>query len=746
MALYKEILHYSLGISREHMKTLLLYSRYPKLFDIRLGQKQIAEALSIRNGIVAIERTLRSEDCLPYLLSLKEEDFCTTEQKSSFYLRYKQRAILSFLETLRQAEPIVLKYVCRMTMFMQREQFLAKLGNEQIDTDHGFAQTWLTDVATKRELGNMITDVTIHPQCDDTGTITHLQAILPLSNDDVQSNFREGDTITLYQRNSSDDTIVTRQSIRCVIEEMLSGHWLLQLSHPQRNVSFLKRDNLYAIEPAHIDAGFASSYRGLFSLLTCLPDRRRLILGQRQPEYGEIAPLSVPLKDETTRTIVQNVVRARDYYLLVGPPGTGKTNVALRSIVLELLGSLHENENILLLAYTNRAVDEICEMLENLPDTPDYIRIGKELSCSPRYRNRLLDHVTSACTSRQKLLQRLGPVRVFCGTVTTLCGTPELFIIKRFHTAIIDEASQVLEPQLMPLLTRTHQLPNNTLCNAIGRFIFIGDHKQLPAVVVQPEIQSRVEDEALHQIGITDCRLSLFERLHRNLLSFRLPHLCGYLERQGRMHPDICSFVTEHYYAQHLREVPLPHQQRDLQWTLPEPCTDMERAVATHRLLAYDVLPEPGEENNKANRAEAVVVADLVSALCRLHETSGRTWNPATGVGIIVPFRGQIAMIRRELEAHGVPDYQFITIDTVERYQGSQREVIIFSTVVRQNYQLQILSSPSAMAEGYWVDRKLNVAITRAREQFFLVGNHKLLRKTKDYNALLTYIASQQHQ
>ena len=88
-----------------------------------------------------------------------------------------------------------------------------------------------------------------------------------------------------------------------------------------------------------------------------------------------------------------------------------------------------------------------------------------------------------------------------------------------------------------------------------------------------------------------------------------------------------------------------------------------------------------------------------------------------------------------------MPDVENITIDTVERYQGSQRDIIIFSTTISQPYQLNILSAP-VLTEGEMIDRKLNVALTRAREQLFLVGNGNILKRSEIYKDLITYMES----
>ena len=103
---------------------------------------------------------------------------------------------------------------------------------------------------------------------------------------------------------------------------------------------------------------------------------------------------------------------------------------------------------------------------------------------------------------------------------------------------------------------------------------------------------------------------------------------------------------------------------------------------------------------------------------------------------MIVPFRGQITAVRRSLAARHLPGCEHITVDTVECFQGSQRDHILFGTTVRYPYQLQLLSSTETI-DGATVDRKLNVALTRARLQLIVVGHGALLSASPVYRALL---------
>jgi superfamily I DNA and/or RNA helicase len=138
----------------------------------------------------------------------------------------------------------------------------------------------------------------------------------------------------------------------------------------------------------------------------------------------------------------------------------------------------------------------------------------------------------------------------------------------------------------------------------------------------------------------------------------------------------------------------------------------------------------------KANKAEAEVVANIVAALVDLNERSGTPLVLPKHLGIIVPFRNQISMVRASLRTRGIPDVDNITIDTVECFQGSQRDYIIFTTTISQPYQLGILSVEQEVGRCV-VDRKLNVAITRARKQFFMVGNKHILERSPLYARLI---------
>lgn len=745
MALYKEILYYNLDRKREQVQSYLFYSRYPGLYAVDVPRSHIRRAMALRNAILHIEHRLRRGESRTLIEELTEERLNVDGRADRLYSRYLRPRMMEILAPLHGMRGVEADYFHRFLTFTAREQFRAKIGDDRTDSPGGFAETWCCDTQTKQQNGNILTGLKLHPVPDEEGAVVRLDLQLPEYGEDFLPNFRQGDMVMLYERNHEGDNVTNKQFFRCTIEEIHPERMLLKLSYKQRNAEVFRPDSLYAVEPGYMDATFNQAYSGLFSLLTAPRERKELLLGIRPPATDPSVRLHRHYLNEEIDRIVLKAKQARDYFLLVGPPGTGKTSVALKSMVEEFLSD-HPQKTLLLMAYTNRAVDEICHTLSAINPAPEYIRIGQELNCAPDFRPRLMKHVIGDATSRKEIYEKLAPVRVFASTISSLCSQTELFSLKVIDVAIIDEASQVLEPQLLPLLCATTPVNRgdyNLNRLAIGKFILIGDHKQLPAVVSQPREMSRVTEDSLQAIGLTDCRNSLFERLHRLNSLQGTEGIVEMLHRQGRMHPSICEFVNRNYYNGGLDAIPLPHQQEPLAFGIRPDDDRWTAFVAGTRMAFISVQADEAEYYIKSNKREAETVAHLVHTLCQLHSRSGIPFSPCKQIGIIVPFRAQIAMIRKALAERHIPDTADITIDTVERYQGSQRDIIIFSTTVSRPYQLPVLSEP-VMTDGRELDRKLNVALTRARKQFFMTGNETLLRKCTAYREFLDFLSKGQ--
>ena len=131
---------------------------------------------------------------------------------------------------------------------------------------------------------------------------------------------------------------------------------------------------------------------------------------------------------------------------------------------------------------------------------------------------------------------------------------------------------------------------------------------------------------------------------------------------------------------------------------------------------------------DKVNTREAQFIASLINNLPK-----------ELTVGVIVPYRHQIAAIHRALAEKRNGGRENVMIDTVERFQGSERDVIVFGATVQRERQLRFLSSDTFEEGGHTIDRRLNVALTRARERLYVVGNAELLGKLPIYAALIDY-------
>ena len=178
------------------------------------------------------------------------------------------------------------------------------------------------------------------------------------------------------------------------------------------------------------------------------------------------------------------------------------------------------------------------------------------------------------------------------------------------------------------------------------------------------------------------------------------------------MNVEVADFPNRAFYEGWLLPVGLPHQSGDLP---PAPGLDgCEFArLLTRRMAFIPSEAEPTGQPAKINRTEASIVARLATALYRQY-TGTTGFDVATTLGIITPYRSQIALIKRELAATGIAQLKDVIVDTVERFQGSERDVIIYSFCVNRTSQLRFLANLTE-ENGVLIDRKLNVALTRAR-------------------------------
>ena len=729
MSLYKEMLCYSLQIPRETISAHLFYSRYPRFYRQESSPREISHTLMLRNRIVALLLQMGRDGLREALLTTTPEDFNTAGSYGRLWNDYLRPRIEEVLNPIKNADSLLQEYFFGNVAFVAREMLLAKVGNGNNESGRSFSDTWNAPLDVKKENGNILTDLQILSFDNDEG-ISEITLSVPAYSDDFFPNFRAGDTVFLYRRDNESHNATNRQVTRGTLTYIAGDKLTIHLRHKQRNSNLYPRTSLYAMEHDHLDSTFRSAFRDLFGLLTAPQERIDLLLARRTPLIDRTATLNGSYTNEYINNIVLQAKQAQELFMLVGPPGTGKTSQALKSMVQEFHGE--EGCNILLASYTNRAVDEICEALEALPNKPAYIRIGSEQSCAEQHRHRLLKNCIAHCSNRDEIKATMEQHRIIVGTIASLTARKELFALKQFNVAIIDEATQILESQLAGLWAAT--TPQGAL--AIKKFILIGDPKQLPAVVAQNRADTKATSEALNNAGIYDYGISLFERLYKWYHRQGVEGVTATLHRQGRMHPVINDFSNRHFYGGILEPIPLPHQSEQLHYHTHDTADSRQHTIATSRTAFI----ETGEEscgNPKINRTEAREIALFVDAYYKLRTACGFECNPSKEVGIIVPFRSQIAMVTKEIAQTGTPLCEGIVVDTVERFQGSQREIILFGTTINNPSQLEILSAPVPDADGTPIDRKLNVALTRARRQMFIFGNRAVLGRSPIYKALI---------
>lgn len=723
MLLYQAVLEYSMKMNHHRVKAYLLYTRYPLLYPARPSWAMVRRVINLRNRIVADEYGIQLHNSLEYtaskLQAIQADTLNERGLQGRFWKQYLQPSIDRFSNDLSALSPLEQAYFYALYNFITKELYTSKSGDVDHEGRTGASALWLSTLTEKCEAGEILYDLRIQ----ENHAADEHKANITLSKVKTQSttalpNFRQGDAVVLYERNTDMDNVTNKMVFKGNIESIAEDEVRIRLRATQQNTSVLPSSSLYAIEHDTMDTSFRSMYNGLSAFISATQDRRDLLLAQRPPHFDtSYASRIAAATDDFTRVALK-AQAAQDYFLLIGPPGTGKTSRALKKMV----ESFHAEKDtqILLLSYTNRAVDEICKSLSSIRPNVDFIRIGSELTCDETYRPHLIENILSACTRRSEVTERIARCRIFVGTVSAISGKPELFRLKRFDVAIIDEATQILEPQLVGILC-ARSLSGD---NAIGKFILIGDHKQLPAVVLQRAEQSEIHHESLRAIGLKNLKDSLFERLYKvnretmdsNQLSFDM--LC----RQGRMHPDVAQFANHAFYEKRLLPVGLPHQ--------------LENSDTITRLAFYPSEPEPAGASAKTNRSEARIVARLVREIFQKE----KEFSIAQTIGVITPYRSQIALIKQEIAQLGIPELNGILIDTVERFQGSERDVIIYSFCINYPYQLKFLSNLTE-DNGVWIDRKLNVAMTRARKQMFITGVPDLLALNPIYRRLVNLIS-----
>ena len=403
-----------------------------------------------------------------------------------------------------------------------------------------------------------------------------------------------------------------------------------------------------------------------FGLKSEHKSRQFVILG-KTPTFS---PLTTGYKleglDESQENAVHLALSANDYCLIQGPAGTGKTYTIAK--LIQILRK--EGKNILLSAYTNTAVDNILhQYLEITKDgnpLKEIVRLGVEQAMSP-------DVVQFSLQRKNVNYETLLRTPIIAATTSTISRS--IYDDLYFDTVIIDEASQMAEPFILSAVTKG------------SRFILVGDDKQLPPLVQSGQAE---------KLGLG---ISLFERLRK-----LHPEASVLLKYQYRMHANLMEFSNRSFYDSCVQAAS-PKVAAQLLWDLlPENTPNVpdplyQAILDPNQPLVYVEVNSDFDRKRRVNIREAQIINKLV----RFYLQMGIL---AAHIGIIAPFRGQVAEIIRHVGLDSG-----ITVDTIDRFQGSDKEMIILS--------LCTLSRPHILED----ERRLNVALTRAKKKLIIIGN-----------------------
>lgn len=555
--------------------------------------------------------------------------------------------------------------------------------------------------------------------------------------DDTDHVFEYGRCVTFFEQ---DATGGLRYASFTATVSYVEGNRMVVAVPDEKAVAYLEQASRLGVQ-LHFDE---TTYRLMFEALDKviaakdgrLAELRDICHGNATPRYAsEAIKVSLPWLNAEQEKAVNQVLRAKDVEIVHGPPGTGKTTTLVEA-VSEVL---RREPQVLVCAQSNTAVDWMAEQLSDrgIP----VLRIGNPTRVTDKmlsftYERRFEAHPLYADlwhfrrTIRQMLSvrrrerpenfhQKIARLREradelelrICNEIfdsarviaSTLAGTAQPVLQgQHFHTLFIDEAAQALEAACWIALQKA------------DRVVLAGDHCQLP-----PTIKSREAERG--GLGIT-----LMERLAK-----KYPASVHLLTTQYRMNETLMRFSSEWFYGGRLKAAP-EVRHRSLLDELDSPLVwiDTTAHAAEAEQEEHTGMEEfVGSNYGRINKLEARLTIDaLVRYVARigLHRIEAER----VDIGVISPYRAQVQYLRGLIRRTDAlrPLRKIITVNTVDAFQGQERDIILVS-LVRANAAGQI---------GFLSDlRRMNVAMTRARTKLIILGSCETLSRHKFYEKLI---------
>ncbi|KAG8903622.1 Tripartite DNA replication factor [Tulasnella sp. 403] len=474
-----------------------------------------------------------------------------------------------------------------------------------------------------------------------------------------------------------------------------------RVSFPSTPDASTASNAVFRLDKDEIMTGMSRIRHNLANLFFADGDTRRLelVVDLRPPcfetDSPSVPPLPLSVQESLNSSQLQavcKVMQAKDYALILGMPGTGKTTT-VAEIIKELV---RRGKTVLLTSYTHSAVDTI--LLKLLDADFEILRLGNADKIHPMVRKFTLGNKQAPSTLEQLEYQAFRPPVI---ATTCLSIDHALFSRRTFDYCIVDEASQITLPTCLGPL------------RFADRFVLVGDHHQLPPLVRSVDARRGGLD------------VSLFRRL-----SGAHPNAVVDLIYQYRMNEDIMHLSNRLIYSDRLkcgseevarRCLSIPNRKpiemlHDV--NVPDACKGgncwMEKLL-DEKAVFVDTDGVPARDSRVGDLVQNEVEAHLIHHLAEVMLASGIQGEQ---IGIISPYRQQIKLLCHLFQ--DTPGYKDIEILTADRSQGRDKDCIVIS-MVRSNDSNQV----GDLLRDW---RRLNVSLTRGRAKLVIFGSQSTLQ------------------
>lgn len=394
------------------------------------------------------------------------------------------------------------------------------------------------------------------------------------------------------------------------------------------------------------------------------------------------------LNEEQQRAVLK-VLACENYILIEGPPGTGKTQTI--AALIEMLLTL--NQTVLLVAHSHSSVDNVLLRLTHV----DFLRMGNLANIHPK----LLDQSYARRSQAVKTVSEMENLFASPIIASTCLGLDnDIVAKKRFDVCIVDESSQVLQPEVLKPLF------------AARKFVLIGDPKQLRPVVKSLEARNE---------GMSE---SIFERLYKSGSSVLLTH-------QYRMNKVIMDLANNLTYGGVLKagceQVANGVLQADKENTthaspwLAHVLSPLLQDAIVFVDTSYYLTQNPDLQFSCVNRVEANLVIKIVEEFLR----SGV---PRENIGVMAPFTAQIQILKDGVASN-------VEVNTIDQFQGRDKECIVFSCTKQDRGE-----NEKGEYELLNDERRLTVAVTRAKHKLVIVGDTTTLRRYRTFQSFFKFL------